>query len=127
LIHLQNDGPGFCSVHRRSLLWHRGKAIHGAGLAENGGTFRLAVNDNVGGTQFQDLTPSKSIDTSIHTFVLTVTSAGTSINLSLDGGTNVATLTSNLPTPSQGLGAGAYVETATAAPGPTSLPGGLIV
>jgi hypothetical protein len=29
--YLQNDGPGFCSVHRRSLFWQRGKAKHGTG------------------------------------------------------------------------------------------------
>jgi len=28
---LQNGDPGFCSVHRRSLLWWRGTAKHGAG------------------------------------------------------------------------------------------------
>ena len=30
-VYLQNDGPGFCSVHRRSLLWQRGKVKHGTG------------------------------------------------------------------------------------------------
>jgi hypothetical protein len=92
-------------------------AKSGVGIAWDSatfGNFKIAHNDGVGATVFDDWSTPKALDTSGHTFTIQANNASSRFELYIDGLT-VSNLTTDIPSSGTEMALQCYVETSSAA------------